>query len=164
MKSKITVFCIVIFLSNIVCGIAVAAPSLCAPTETVIFSCATTASKIISLCVDERDKLISYRYGKLRRVEMSYSARVGGENGFYANHYFRPSVDYTRISFAVAEYQYSVFKNYDATEEPAIKYGVAVSKNGDNETQIECHSRVADNMKKILKDLKCDRSSALGCP
>lgn len=114
--------------------------------------------------MDERHKQITYRYGKPSPVEMSYSARLGSEDGFYANHYFRPGVDYMRIAFATAGYEYSVFRNYDATEASTPKYGVVVSGSGNGEAQIECRSQVIDNMEKIIKDLKCDKSSALGCP
>ncbi|MGF6923358.1 hypothetical protein OKW28_007555 [Paraburkholderia sp. 40] len=94
---------------------------------------------------------------------MSYSAKQGDEGEFYYNHYFRQNVDYTRIHFIRAGYEYSVFRNYDATESQVSNYGVAVSKNGGDERQIKCQSQVIDNMSRILKHLRCDESSALGC-
>jgi hypothetical protein len=126
-------------------------------------SCSPAASKVIVLCRDEDSGLITYRYGKSKRVEMSYSAEQGGENGFFYNHYFRSSFDYARIAFAVSGYEYSVFRSYDVTDAPTPKYGVVVSKNGDDEARIECHSQVIDNMEKIITHLKCDTNSALGC-
>ena len=164
MKSSINLFAVCFLFGSAVCKIAVAAPSLCAPTESVIFSCSTAASKIIALCRAERSRLITYRYGKSKRVEMSYSAEQGGENGFFYNHYFRSSVDYARIAFAVSGYEYSVFRSYDVTDASTPKYGVVASKkNGDDEARIECHSQVIDNMEKIITHLKCDTNSALGC-
>ncbi|WP_210237144.1 hypothetical protein, partial [Mesorhizobium sp. M3A.F.Ca.ET.174.01.1.1] len=90
-------------------------------------------------------------------------ARQESEKGFFYNHYFRASVDYLRVAFSTAGYEYSIFRNYDATEAALASYGVAVSRNGNDKAQINCHSRVVDNMTKIIKHLKCDNSSALGC-
>lgn len=162
-KSIKQVFYVAILFSTAICRVFAAEPSLCSPRESVIFSCSTAASKTIALCMDEHTQLITYRYGKPQRIELSYSAKEGSEDGFFYNHYFRSSVDYLRISFITAGYEYSVFRNYDATESLLFKYGVLVSKNGNEKVQINCQSRVVDNMSRIVMHLKCDDSSALGC-
>ncbi|WP_229515635.1 hypothetical protein [Paraburkholderia terrae] len=150
-------------LSSTIFGLARAESSLCKAPESVIFSCSTERAKIIALCLDGRTNLISYRYGRPTRIELSYSEKMGAENGFFSNHYFRPSVDYTRITFLINKYEYSMYRNYDATEGGIPRYGVIVSENGDEKTQIKCQSRVIDNMSKIIKQLKCNEASALGC-
>ncbi|MGF6965251.1 hypothetical protein OKW43_002256 [Paraburkholderia sp. WC7.3g] len=145
------------------CNVTIAAPSLCESPESVVFSCSTATSKIIALCMDARTQEIVYRFGKVGKIEMCYSAKQGSEHGFLYNHYVRPSVDYMRISFMRAGYEYSVFRNYDATESQVSSYGVAVSKDGSDEMQIKCKSQVVDRMSIIIEQLKCDESSALGC-
>jgi hypothetical protein len=94
---------------------------------------------------------------------MSYSAKQGSENGFYYNHNFRPNVEYARIIFATAGYEYSIFKNYDAIESSVPEYGVVVSRNDNDEARIVCNSRVINIMEKLISHLKCDMSSTLGC-
>lgn len=163
MESIKHAFYVAILSGTALCRAFAAEPSLCSPKESVIFSCSTAASKTIALCMDEHTQLINYRYGKPQRIELSYSAKQGSENGFFYNHYFRASVDYLRIAFSTGGYEYSVFRNYDATESSLANYGVAVSRNGNDKAQINCHSRVVDNMSKIITNLKCDNSSALGC-
>ncbi|MBW0449237.1 hypothetical protein EN871_12485 [bacterium M00.F.Ca.ET.228.01.1.1] len=157
------VFYVAVLFSTAMSSGSAAEPSLCSPKESVIFSCSTAASKVIALCMDEHTQLITYRYGKPQKIELSYSARQESEKGFFYNHYFRASVDYLRVAFSTAGYEYSIFRNYDATEAALASYGVAVSRNGNDKAQINCHSRVVDNMTKIIKHLKCDNSSALGC-
>ncbi|HEY2022310.1 hypothetical protein [Paraburkholderia sp.] len=142
---------------------AVAAPSLCKPPESVVFSCSTTTSKNLALCVDKRTRALIYRFGRPGKIEMRYSANEADKNGFFYNHYFRSDVDYTRIAFVRAGYEYSVFRNYDATASRVPDYGVAVSRLGGDEAQIKCQSQVVDNMSPLLKQLRCDESSALGC-
>lgn len=163
MKSIRNRVCIAILFVNAVCGVAIAGPSLCAPAESVIFSCATARSKSIALCIDNRTRMVTYRFGRVGKIEMAYSAKEGDESGFFYNHYIRAGVDYTRIAFVKAGYEYSVFRNYDATESRVPNYGVAVSRGGDDEVQIKCQSQVVDSMSQIIKHLKCDESSALGC-
>jgi hypothetical protein len=108
-------------------------------------------------------RTLTYRFGRPGKIELSYSAEKGGENGFLYNHYIRPGVDYKRIKFSKSGYEYSIFRNYDATESPGPNYGVAVTKNGGDEVQIKCQPQVVDNMSKIIDHLRCDESSALGC-
>jgi len=102
---------------------------------------------------------MSYRFGAMGKMEMTYSAN---EDGFLYNHYFRQGVDYRRIHFVNAGYEYSVFRNYDASESLVPDYGVAVSRDGD-EVQARCQSQVVDNLSEMIGRLKCDESSALGC-
>ncbi|MBB3262122.1 hypothetical protein F4827_007002 [Paraburkholderia bannensis] len=149
--------------SAAVCNSVDAAPSLCKPAESVVFSCLTKTSKIISLCLDERRNEISYRYGRKDSIEISHTAEENSKNGFFYNHYTRPSVEYSRIGFVTSGYEYSVFRNYDATEAASPRYGVAVSKDGDEKAQVACGSQVVDHMSRMISKLKCDESSALGC-
>jgi hypothetical protein len=144
-------------------GAAIAAPSLCKPPESVVFSCTTATSKSLALCVNKRTHALAYRFGAPEKIEMSYSANQGDQNGFFYNHYFRSDVDYTRIAFVKSGYEYSVFRHYEATESRVPIYGVAVSQDGGDEVQIKCQSGVVDNMSLLLKHLRCDESSALGC-
>lgn len=157
-------FCVAILSSTAISGASVAAPSLCTPAESIIFSCSTAKSRVISLCEDKHAQTMTYRFGKPGKVELLYSAKQG--EGFLYNHYFRAQVDYTRISFVKDGYEYSVFGNYDGSESPVTDYGVAVSTDGDegdDGVQIKCHSHVVDHMPDIIKRLKCDERSALGC-
>jgi len=159
---KNVVFIMALF-STVTCAAHQATPSLCTSAETIIFSCATTKSKTIALCINKRNQLITYRYGALKKVELSHSAKLTDENGFFYNHYFRHGADYSRISFVVAGYEYAIFKNYDATEAPSPSYGIAISKNGNQQAQIKCQFHVIDNLPKFIKRLKCNEQSALGC-
>ncbi|WP_156132407.1 hypothetical protein [Paraburkholderia terrae] len=152
-----------VLLATTIYGAAQASTFLCTPTESVVFSCSTERLKIIELCLDKRTHSVSYRYGRPERIELSYSGKQGGENGFFFNHYFRSNVDYTRISFVTAGYEYSVFRDYDSAEGPILRYGVTVSENGNEVVQIKCQSQIVDNMSKIIGQLRCDERSALGC-
>lgn len=105
-----------IFLVSTVCNVVVAAPSLCTVAESMIFSCPTAASKITSLCENKKNRMITYRYGRIDRIEMSYTEKGGVEGGFSYSHYFRSNVDYFRIKFRVDEYEYSIFRDYDAAD------------------------------------------------
>lgn len=121
--------------------------------------------KTIALCLDKKaGELLSYRFGRSKRnLELSYSAKRGEDDGFFINHYFRQSVDYSRIGFRLRGYEYSIFRNYDATEAPKPKYGVIVSKDGVDKARVNCDTDIVDNMKKLSDHLKCDEDSALGC-
>ena len=152
-----------VLFSAMTCDAYQVTSSLCTSSESIIFSCATAKSKKIALCINERNQLITYRYGKLKEVELSYSAKLTDENGFLYNHYFRPGVDYSRISFVIAGYEYAIFKNYDVTEVPSPSYGIAISKDGNEQAQIKCQFHVIDNLPKFIKRLKCNEQSALGC-
>ena len=152
-----------VLLATTIYGAAHASTFLCTPAESVIFSCSTERLNIIELCLDKRTRLISYRYGRPERIELSYSGKQGGENEFFFNHYFRSNVDYTRIGFVTAGYEYSVFRDYDGAEGSIPRYGVIVSENGNEVAQIKCQSQVIDNMSKIIEQLRCDERSALGC-
>lgn len=163
MKPKNSISCFLILFGGGISGVATATPSLCMPTEDVIFSCSTAISKTISLCVDKRSQLVTYRFGRVNKVELTYSARQESADGFLYNHYFRPSVDYTRILFSRSGYEYAIFRRYDATESQLPNYELVVSRGGESEVQIKCQSHVIDNMSKIINYLKCDESSALGC-
>lgn len=140
-----------------------AAPSLCKPEESVVFSCLTKSSKTISLCQDNSEHKITYRYGRKNKIEISYTAQRSSNNGFFYNHYTRPSVEYSRIGFVSSGYEYAVFRTYDATESSSPLYGVEVSKDGDEKARIACTANVVDKMSEVIKKLKCDENSALGC-
>jgi hypothetical protein len=154
---------IVILSFCAICDSTQATSSLCSSADTVIFSCSTSKSKSVALCMNNHPQTITYRFGSPGKIEMSYVATASNGNDFLYNHYFRPRVEYTRISFIKSDYKYSIFRNYDATESPVPRYGVAVSRNEGDEVQIKCQSKVVDNMSKLLDRLKCDDSSALGC-
>ncbi|SAK73746.1 hypothetical protein AWB75_04056 [Caballeronia catudaia] len=75
-------------------------PSLCVPSESIVFSCYTAARKTIALCLDKKaEPSMTYRYGRMEKIELSPPSNETDSNGFNYNHYFRPRVDYSRINF-----------------------------------------------------------------
>lgn len=164
MKARKVVICATMISVGVFCKTSIAANQFCGPSESVIFFCETEASKNIAICIDDSNDTISYRFGGAGKMEMSYSAKKKDQStGFFYNHYFRPGIDYLRISFLKNQYKYSVFRNYDAAEANAPSYGVAVSRNGGNEREIKCSSKIIDHMSIIIKYLRCNKSDALGC-
>ncbi|MBN3759473.1 hypothetical protein [Burkholderia sp. Ac-20365] len=150
------------FVGSICVATEVSAP-LCTAQESVVFSCTTDKLKVIALCLNETNPLLFYRYGKLGRVEFSYSRRPDSKSGFLFNQYFRYRFDYKRIYFVMGGYEYSVYRRYDADQKPNPDYGLIVSENGDEKAKVACQSHVIDNMSKAINILRCDENSALGC-
>ena len=62
------------------------AKTLCLPIERIQFSC-RIGSKIVSLCAGGevgKTTSLTYRYGKLNKVEHEFTAEPAGKNRFYA--------------------------------------------------------------------------------
>jgi hypothetical protein len=115
--------------------------SHCAPEEQVVFSCATTNSKVISLCssspLTSSDGYLQYRFGPADKLELVYPAikehpskhfqfgmqgYAGGGSAF--------------LKFMNGEYTYVLFDALIKGE--GEKAGVVVSKSGKRIAYLQC--------------------------
>jgi hypothetical protein len=111
--------------------------TLCAKDERVIFSCPVKRpAKIVSVCASKdlaADRgYLQYRFGLPGKIELEYPKdRVGTQQKFKYNHYFRAQFDTTSLGFTIDGYEYSVFDDYNGEEKPAISsQGVSVTAPG----------------------------------
>jgi hypothetical protein len=128
---------------------AVQPNSLCTKDERVIFSCPVKRpAKIVSVCASkdltsERGYL-QYRFGLPGKIELEFPKdRTGTQGKFHYTHYFRARFDLTEIDFAIDDYQYQVFDDYNGEEKPAISsQGVSVTAPGKpKEVSFVCRAR-----------------------
>lgn len=145
--------------------------SLCAPKETIYFSCETKNKKNISLCGIAENNIISslsYKFGKAGKIELNHewNSRKSSAPAFFKNTYSRYKTEYIEISFTRSDYEYRIFRHYDATSEAdETSRGVSVINNkaSENETTISCKETEKDDLSTLAKYLQCDKDSALGC-
>lgn len=99
-----------------------AAATHCRDGEVVVFSCQIKGSqKIASLCSSIRKskrsvvpEALFYRFGKLGNVDLQFPPSAEGSlQKFRFNHYFRPGLDSTAISFTNGSFDYSIYESLD---------------------------------------------------
>ena len=129
----------------VLCGTAslpaLAAASLCAANEPVVFACHVGA-KLVSLCRPADDRgMLSYRFGHPEAVELSYP-----EPGRAAHAAFTvksaPLVGggETTVAFRRGAYTYTVYSKVARGEDgtPAFEDGVIVSRRGKVIRRMRC--------------------------
>ena len=111
--------------------------TLCAKDERIIFSCPVKRpAKIVSVCASKDltsdHGYLQYRFGLPGKIELEFPKdRNGTQQKFQYTHYFRARFDLTQINFAIDDYQYQVFDDYNGEEKPAISsQGVSVTAPG----------------------------------
>lgn len=115
---------------------ASAAPSLCAPNESVIFTCSVGA-KIASICatpaVSPTQGFVAYRFGRPGAPDMSFQNRAGTRAGTWT--FSGGGGAYLRFNRGAASYVvYSALGRGWGT-----KTGVAVLHNGKLIANLRCH-------------------------
>jgi hypothetical protein len=137
--------------------------SLCAKTEHIIFSCLVKRAgkgqgltKIASLCasadLDKDHGYLQYRFGLPGKVELEFpDSRTGTQQKFQYTHYLRYQVDLTEINFAIDDYQYQIFDDYNGEEKPRIAtQGVNVSAPGKTrDVSYVCRGKVTADYSKL---------------
>jgi len=115
--------------------------SHCAPGEKVVFSCATTNAKLISLCssstLTPSDGYLQYRFGPGNKPELVYPAT----RGHPSKHFQFGSLFYSGgggefLKFSNGEYTYILFSALIKGE--GDKAGVVVSKAGKRIAYLPC--------------------------
>lgn len=103
-------------------SLELAAATHCRDGEVVVFSCQIKGSqKVASLCSPIRKskrsvvpEALFYRFGKLGNVELQFPPSASGSlEKFRFNHYFRPGLDSTGISFTSGTFDYSIYETLD---------------------------------------------------
>ena len=137
--------------------------SLCATTEHIIFSCLVKRSgkgkgltKIASLCgsadLDKDHGYLQYRFGLPGKLELEFpDSRAGTQQKFQYTHYLRYQVDVTEINFAIDDYQYQIFDDYNGEEKPRIStQGVTVTAPGEtSDVSYLCRGKVTADYSKL---------------
>lgn len=150
-----------------------AGQSLCTADETTFFSCAIGHhGKWVSLCgkgdVAGKNGQLRYRFGRPKRLELSYPKTGEGTSSFTYAHYSRYQVDSTTVSFVNGQYRYSLFDDYEGDTSPAThQQGVEVGhRNSDNEpVTLSCTTPAISHLQRLQKILPCDSDDALSdCP
>ena len=130
-----------------------AAASLCAKDEKIVFSCSLKRSmKIVSLCSSQKlskdGGYLQYRFGAPDKIELEFpNNRPDSLKVFKYSHYFRAMVDYTEISFSRNGYTYTVFDEYNGEEKPAVsEQGLTVTTDSSSkEVKYTCLSKAKAN-------------------
>ncbi|WP_143707124.1 hypothetical protein ACQR5U_02730 [Xanthomonas oryzae pv. oryzicola] len=141
--------------------------TLCANDEFNFFSCTATNGKIASLCGISKinPSSMSYKFGRPNKIELIYPGNSLAPEFLYSQ-YARAGTDYLQLGFNKSGYSYRIYREYNSSEDAAIKYGVAVTKlngGGDNEMRLPCKTTTSDELIKAIKGARCDAGSALGC-
>ncbi|MEO5953314.1 MAG: hypothetical protein ABIQ44_12685 [Chloroflexia bacterium] len=142
---------------------AVAGETHCAPAETVAFSCALSAGKVVSICLTKPPaaKALSYRFGRLGAPELVFPESPSGSLAqFRYAHYFRYQVDRTELSFSNAGAEYSVFDYYEREEKQEYSRGIRVKVSG-KEHELLCKGKVVSNLGTLETAVPCDAENAL---
>lgn len=97
----------------------------CNGSENVVFSCKIKGSKkVASLCATSRKVknhvtpvALIYRFGKIGNIELEFpSSPSGSLERFKFDHYFRPDVDITSISFSNGSFDYDIHETINTEE------------------------------------------------
>lgn len=128
------------------CGLAspltLAAQSLCAAGEPVVFAC-HVGSKMVSLCRPPGDRgMLSYRFGKPESLELSYP-EPGRQAGAAFTVKSLPLVGggETTVAFRRGGYTYTVYSRVGRGEDgatPEFEDGVIVSRRGKVLSRMRC--------------------------
>jgi hypothetical protein len=152
-------------MALVVLSVVLAKGSLCASTDTVIFSCELTNKKTISLCLEAGSKNVRYRAGTAKKLELEIVSEPTQKPKFLYAHYFRAQVDRSTFRFVNADTTYILFSNFDGEEKPTIsKAGVKILLKG-TEKEMACQRSRTMNFGD-LDDWPCDTENELGveCP
>lgn len=125
-------------------------------SEGMYFSCKTDKGDV-KLFID--GNRLSYELLKGDKTELSYHSLGNGFNGFSHNYYYRYQTEYGKVSFSKGKYKYSIFSNYEGSEE---RSGVIVTISG-KEYNIPCGKVITNKLVDLIPLLQCDKEDALGC-
>ncbi|EES0916318.1 MULTISPECIES: hypothetical protein [Escherichia] len=135
-----------------------------------MFLCGSSfASDVYFLCdtakgtikLDENKGVLRYTLSKDHKIEFNYESKGSDYSGFKYNHYSRFQTDYFNVSFVNAEYEYTIFSNYEDERESR---GVSVTNlNSKKESVYYCKSIGIDRLSDLSVKMACDKYSALGC-
>ena len=94
-----------------------AGPSLCQPSEAVVFACPTKGGQWVSVC--SGDAGLSYRFGTKQKTELELAdPGIAHPDAFRHYHYFRAGVDRTWLTMQTPTAVYEVFSEYEAPSQP----------------------------------------------
>lgn len=111
-----TFWALSIALAVLAARTGVAATTLCAANEQVIFSCQIGASKIASVCgspnLGDEGAYLQYRMGMPKRLELVFPPKKrASQDRFSWNHTFRPRYGMADwLEFSTSKYRYSVYE------------------------------------------------------
>jgi hypothetical protein len=134
------------------------AENLCEKNETVIFSFATKAKKIMSLCKEKDAKYLAYKFGKKDNVELQFPKNLDASS--WANFEFsgvdRPGgkanagFGQYSLTFKVGATEYEVFQVWDAEDDT---YGIGINvSNGGKTVQINGVKKTQEGSLVLLND------------
>lgn len=128
-------------------ALSTAAPTLCTPTEEVVFSCPLQrTAKVVSVCASPRllaspsKGHLVYRFGKLGAVELEFPKdKAGSLAKFVHSHYFRAQTDRTQLRFTSGDFTYELFDEYEQGAKPPSAVGIRVIQERTGQvTQLAC--------------------------
>jgi len=170
----VLVLAFVLLASNAVLAIGLQRGTLCRVDEKVMFSCPVrNGTRLVSLCgskdLTDKTGYLQYRFGRARKIELEFpTQRQGSQEMFRYAHYFRPQVDRFSVSFAIGDYTYTVFKNYEGDIEPKVnEAGVQLTLPGQVDHELPCVGLGNGNLHELESIVPCDKDDALNmaeCP
>jgi hypothetical protein len=126
--------------------------SLCTTKEKVVFSCSTTAGKLISVC--SKGESVQYRFGRRGKVELEYpKAEDFKPQSFEYFHYFRPNEDRVSLSFDTGDAEYSIYSNSEGASTSA-ELSVKIKKTGRFQS-LRCAGAAQENWYEIERKVEC---------
>jgi hypothetical protein len=149
--------------SNSFVAVASAPPvTLCSADETVAFSCALSAKKLVSLCaspgISRTSGYLQYRFGRRSRIELEYPDKtVRPEAAFSYTQFNFAKGGTSAIAFTVGAFRYSLFRTTSAFGYNGT--GVIVDENGRRKAYLACDDRTVVTDSDIFY-----RLSGLGLP
>lgn len=97
--------------------------ALCKKNEKVIFTFSTKDKKIMSVCADEDESYIIYRYGTKNKTDMEFPGdKTGSWSQFKYSYYLRgggadnEGIDINYLRFDFNGFYYSVYEEFSAAD------------------------------------------------
>jgi hypothetical protein len=137
---------------------AIKAASLCAPGESIVWSCETVKDrKVASVCsskdLDKSRGYVQYRFGLPGKVELEFPReRANSQSAFKYSRYTRPLVTYLKLEFANSGFTYTISDDFNSEEKPSRRdAGITVAAAGANaaETRLRCRQPITGSLMKL---------------
>lgn len=144
-----------IFFASCLSALALAAPTLCAAHERVVFSCSTGAHTA-SICASTDLSSVQYRFGKLGSVDLVYpETGTKPADAFVSGTMTFSGGGGAWLRFSKGAFRYTIFTaigKWGPGESPADAAGVAVEKGDAPFANFPCRGRAASEIGPDLFD------------
>jgi hypothetical protein len=136
----------------------------CASPESVVFSCEVEDGRTVSICERSADEKITFRFGRLGRVETAATDHTGLKSVFFASTHRAAPSTYAQVGLRNDGYEFIVYLDQDDGE-PTPRSGLVILNMSaiDEPLHLGCEGRIVEGNIRFINSLPCKGTEQSRC-